>query len=143
MNSPTDRQPVQPDRHPVQQGFAGGTVFAAAILLFVVGALGILQGISALVEDEVFVVGPEYTYELDLTAWGWIHLIVGIIAVLIAIGLFTGATWARIAAVIIAALSIIANFLWLPYFPLWAILIIAVDLVVIWAVTTWDTSDRL
>jgi hypothetical protein len=135
MNSPSER-------HPVKQGLAGGTVFAAAILLFVVAVLAIFQGISAIVEDEVFVVGVEYTWKFDLTTWGWIHLIIGIVGVGISIGLFTGASWARIGAVIIAALSIIANFLYLPYYPLWAILIIAIDLVVIWAVTTWKTDDR-
>jgi len=116
-------------------------VFAVAILLFVVAVLGILQGISALVDDEFFVVGPQYTYEFDLTTWGWIHLILGIVGVLIAVGLFTGAAWARIAAIIIAALSIIANFLWLPYYPLWSILLIAIDVVVIWAITTWRSDD--
>lgn len=136
MNSPIER-------HPVKQGLAGGTVFAAAILLFVVAVLGIFQGISAIVEDEVFVVGVDYTWKFDLTTWGWIHLIIGIIGVAIAIGLFTGASWARIGAVIIAALSIIANFLWLPYYPLWSILIIAIDLVVIWAVTTWKTDETV
>lgn len=67
-------------------------------------------------------------------------LVVGIIAILIAFGMFVGATWARVSAVIIASLSIIANFLWIPYFPWWSILIIAVDLVVIWAVCTWQTD---
>ncbi|WP_040518811.1 DUF7144 family membrane protein [Gordonia neofelifaecis] len=132
--------PNQREEHPVQQGFAGGTTFAAAILLFVAGLLGLFQGISAVAKDDLIVVGPQYTYAFDLTTWGWIHIIVGILGMIIAVGLLVGQTWARAAAIVIAALSIIVNFLWLPYYPWWSILIIAVDLVIIWAVATWKTD---
>ncbi|NEW34473.1 hypothetical protein GV791_18195 [Nocardia cyriacigeorgica] len=125
---------------PVKQGFAAGTSIGASILLLTVGVLSILQGISAVAEDQLFVVGIEYVYEFDTTTWGWIHIVLGIVLVISAIGLMSGTTWGRVAAVTIAALSIIANFLWLPYYPLWSILIIAMNIVVIWAVTTWDPA---
>ncbi|BDT86901.1 hypothetical protein IU485_00275 [Nocardia cyriacigeorgica] len=125
---------------PVKQGFAAGTSIGASILLLTVGVLSILQGISAVAEDQLFVVGIEYVYEFDTTTWGWIHIVLGIVLVISAIGLMSGTTWGRVAAVTIAALSIIANFLWLPYYPLWSILIIALNIVVIWAVTTWDPA---
>nr|WP_051133207.1 hypothetical protein [Nocardia paucivorans] len=115
----------------------GGTIAAAALLL-TVGVVNLLQGISAVVEDDIFVVGPQYTYNLDLTGWGWIHIVVGILLILTALALVTGATWARVTAIVLACLSIIANFLWIPYYPLWSILIIALDVVVIWAITTWS-----
>ncbi|WP_137724656.1 DUF7144 family membrane protein [Prescottella subtropica] len=123
-----------------KQGFAAGASIAAAILLMTVGILQIFQGISAIANDDVFVVGPQYVYQFDLGTWGWIHLIVGILGILIGLGLLTGATWARVCAIVIAALSIIANFLWIPWYPLWSILIIALDIVVIWAVSTWDSE---
>ncbi|MFE3445800.1 hypothetical protein ACFXNW_22430 [Nocardia sp. NPDC059180] len=126
---------------PVRQGIAAGTSIGAAILLLTVGVLSILQGISAVAEDQLFVVGIEYVYEFDTTTWGWIHIVLGIILVICALGLMTGTTWGRVAAVAIAALSIIANFLWLPYYPAWSILIIVLDVVVIWAVTTWNPSE--
>ncbi|MFC8043238.1 hypothetical protein [Nocardia sp. NPDC057353] len=128
------------DRNPVKQGVAAGTTIAAAMLLLTVSVLAVFHGISALAADEIFVAGPEYTYQLDVTTWGWVVLILGILGVLIAIGMFTGAVWARIAAIVIASLSIIANFLWLPYYPWWSIIVIAVDIVVIWAVATWRTD---
>lgn len=128
------------DRHPVKQGFAAGTTFAAAILLLTVSILTVLQGISALSKDELFVAGPEYIYKFDLTTWGWIVIIVGVLGALIAIGMFSGAIWARVGAIVIAALSIIANFLWLPYYPWWSVLVIAIDIVVIWAVASWRTD---
>ncbi|WP_067897943.1 DUF7144 family membrane protein [Nocardia vaccinii] len=123
--------------HPVRQGVAAGASFGAAILLLTVGLLSLLQGISAAVKDNLFVVGVNYTYEFNITAWGWIHIVLGILLILSALGLMTGATWARVTAIIIAALSLLGNFLWLPYYPLWSILVIALDIVVIWAVATW------
>lgn len=114
----------------------------AAALLFVAGLVSIFQGISAIANDDLFVAGQNYIFEFDLTTWGWIHLILGIVGVLVAGGLAVGADWARISAIIIASLSIIAQFLWLPYYPAWAILIIVLDLIVIWAVSTWNPNNE-
>ncbi|MEE4024481.1 hypothetical protein V1Y59_15455 [Gordonia sp. PKS22-38] len=133
--------PDQEIDYGVKEGFAFGISIVAAALLFVAGLVAVFQGISALANDELFVVGAEYVYQFDLTTWGWIHLIIGILAIVVAGGLAVGADWARISAIVIASISIIAQFLWLPYYPLWAILIIALDLIVIWAVATWKPSN--
>lgn len=138
MSTPTPT----PDPHPVRNGVAGVTTIAAGVLLAAAGILSILQGISAIAKDDLFVVGPEYIYSLDVTGWGWIHLIVGVLVVLTAIGLFGGATWARATAIVLAGLSIVANFLWLPYYPWWAVLVIALDILVIWAVATWSRGGN-
>ncbi|MGV9724021.1 DUF7144 family membrane protein [Nocardia beijingensis] len=130
--------PVNRDDHRVRQGIAAGTSIAAAIILTTVGFLQLFQGISAVAEDELFVQGQQYTFKFDFTAWGWTHIVLGVVMIVIGIALMTGATWARVSAIVIAALSIIANFLWLPYYPGWSILIIALDVVVIWAVATWN-----
>ena len=128
------------ERSAVSQGFAAGTTIAAAILLITAGVLGLLQGIAAVINENLFVVGLNYTYQLNISSWGWIHIVLGAITIAVGFGLFTGAAWARVSAIFIAALSIIANFLWMPYYPLWAILVITLDLVVIWAVTTWRSE---
>ncbi|MDO1481180.1 MULTISPECIES: DUF7144 family membrane protein [Rhodococcus] len=122
----------------VRQGVATGTSIGAAIILTTIGILQIFQGIAAVAEDELFVVGIEYTYKFDFTTWGWIHIVLGAVIALVGLALFTGVTWARVAAIVLAALSILANFMWLPYYPWWSILIIALDVVVIWAVSTWN-----
>ncbi|MBF6171939.1 DUF7144 family membrane protein [Nocardia blacklockiae] len=122
---------------PVRQGFAGGASIGAATLLLTVGLLSLFQGISAVADDDLFVAGAEYVYEFDATAWGWTHIVLGVILAVCSVGLVTGTAWGRGAAIGIAALSILANFLSLPYYPWWSILIIALDVVVIWAVTTW------
>lgn len=122
----------------VKQGIAAGTSIGAAVVLTTVGILQLLQGIAAVAEDELFVVGQEYTFKFDFTTWGWIHIVAGAVMILVGIALITGATWARVAAIVIAALSILLNFMWLPYYPWWSILVIALDVVVIWAVSTWN-----
>lgn len=136
--SATHRAPAgQPG---TRNGTAGAPLVLAAVLLVVSGTVSILQGIAALLTNDVFVVGDGYTFRLSLTGWGWIHLIVGIVAALTAFGLFGAAAWARMVALAIAALSIVANFMWLPYYPGWAISIIALDLVVITAVAMWKPN---
>ncbi|MBF6346898.1 hypothetical protein IU409_25785 [Nocardia cyriacigeorgica] len=125
------------ERNPVRQGVAALTTIAVAVLLLVLGLLSLFEGISAVADDEVFVPGREYVYEFDTTTWGWIHIVLGGLIVLIALALFTGAVWARVIAVMLAGLSIIANFLWIPYYPWWSVLVIAINIVVIWALSTW------
>jgi hypothetical protein len=131
-----------PTEHPVKQGFAAGTSIAAGALLVVIGLLSVLQGISAVAKDEVLVSGVEYVYKFDTTIWGWIHILVGALLLAAGVGLFTGATWARIVTIIAASMSILTNFLWLPYYPAWSIVLIAIAVVVIWAVATWSPDRR-
>jgi hypothetical protein len=118
-----------------------GIVFFAAIILAFVAVFQILQGLVAVFDDEFYVVSPRYTFDLDTTAWGWTHIAIGVIGLAIAVGLFTGAFWARIGAVIVASVSVIANFLWIPYYPVWAIVLIVADVLVIWAVLRYDPDD--
>jgi hypothetical protein len=104
-------------------------------MLLLIGVLQFLEGLAAIVKDQFFVVTSNYAFKIDVTTWGWIHLIWGIVMVLAGIYLFRGATWARVIAVVVAILSAIGNFAYIPYYPFWALLIIALDVFVIWAVT--------
>jgi hypothetical protein len=113
----------------------GWTVFAAVLMIFG-GAMAILQGASAIAKDDVFVATRNYVYAFDLTGWGWLHLSLGIVVVLAGAALFTGALWARIVGVVLAGFSMIANFLWLPHYPFWALTLIAINAFVIWALCT-------
>ena len=113
---------------------AAGTILFAGIIMIVAGAFHIIQALVALFNDQFYVAGQEYIFKFDLTSWGWIHLLGGVILVLGGIFLFRGAVWARILAVVLASLSAILNFMWLPYYPLWGIIIIVLDVLIIWAV---------
>ncbi|MCW7944008.1 membrane protein [Streptomyces hygroscopicus] len=112
---------------------ATGLTLFAAVMLFISGVLAIFRGVMAIARDNVFVTTPNYVFKFDLTGWGWIHLILGALAVAVSIGLFAAATWARAVGVGIAALLIIVNFLSIPYYPLWSLTLIALYGFVIWA----------
>ena len=126
-SSPTD---------PEVSGWAvGGTVFAATVLMLV-GVFQAIAGLVAIFDDDFYLVTRNYTFDLDVTAWGWIHLLIGILLVIVAYGLFARAAWAGVAAIMLAALSAVANFFFIPYYPFWSILVIALDVWVIWALST-------
>ena len=84
----------------------------------------------------MFVTGINYSYSIDISTWGWIHLTLGIVALAIGFGLLAEQTWARVAGIVVAVLVALANFAWLPYYPLWSMLVIAFSVLVIWALTT-------
>ncbi|MGV9454571.1 DUF7144 family membrane protein [Streptomyces sp. NPDC003635] len=111
---------------------SGLLVFAAVVMIFS-GIMMLLGGIAAIAEDDVFLATRNYVFEFSLTGWGWVHLILGIVIMLAGFALFKGAVWARIVGVLLAGLSMIANFLWLPHQPWWALVFIALDALVIWA----------
>lgn len=112
----------------------GGAIFAG-VMMIMIGAFQCIAGLAAIIEDELFVVGKDYIFELDTTAWGWVHLILGIVIVIAGFTLFAGKVWAGTLAIVLAVLSAIANFFYIPHYPFWAILIIALDVWVIWALT--------
>jgi hypothetical protein len=115
-------------------GWAVGFILFAAIMLIMVGVFQGLQGLVAIFENEFYVATRNYTFKFDATTWGWIHLIFGVIMAFAGWGLLSGRTWARTVAIILAVLSAIANFLFIPYYPFWSLLIITLDVFVIWAV---------
>jgi hypothetical protein len=115
-------------------GWAVGFILFAAIMLIMVGVFQALQGLVAIFENEFYVATRNYTFKFDATTWGWIHLIFGVIMAFAGWGLLSGRTWARTVAIILAVLSAIANFLFIPYYPFWSLLIITLDVFVIWAV---------
>lgn len=120
------------EARPVSGWAVGGTVFAGVIMLMV-GAFHAIAGFVAILDDQFYVVARNYTYSFDITAWGWIHLIAGILVALGGIYVFSGAKWARVLGITLAVLSAIANFFFIPYYPFWSLLIIALNVFVIWS----------
>jgi len=112
----------------------GMTVFAGTIMIMI-GVMHVFQGIVALVNDTFYVAGEEWVLQLDVTSWGWVHLILGAVVALAGFFVFSGAVWARTIGVIMAVVSGLASFAWLPYYPVWALVVIALDVFVIWALT--------
>ncbi|MGW0631202.1 DUF7144 family membrane protein [Streptomyces sp. NPDC002758] len=114
-----------------------------ALLFVLAGVLGIFRGIMAIARDDIFVNTPDCVFKFSLTGWGWIHLVLGLLAVVISLGLFRTMTWARVAGVAIAVLIIISNFLSLPSYPVWSIIMIAFSSFVIWALCVVKREDLM
>jgi hypothetical protein len=119
---------------PTSMWAVGFTGFAG-FMMITIGVMHGLWGLSALLNDDFFGPVTNYVYAFDATTWGWVHLLAGILVFAAGCAIFSGKVWARTIAAILAVVSIIANFMALPYFPAWSLAIIALDVAVLWAVT--------
>ncbi len=126
-------------------GWAVGWTGFAGMMMILLGFFHGIAGLAAILENELYVLTADYVLRFDVTAWGWIHLAFGVLVFVAGWALFAGAVWARTIGVILAAISILANFAWLPWYPLWSIVMIAVGSFVIWALTVHgrDMADHL
>jgi hypothetical protein len=118
-----------------RSGWAVGWSFYAAVWMWILGFFHGIAGLAAILENEFYVATPNYIFQFDVTTWGWIHLILGVVVFMGAFAVMRGAVWGRTVGVIIAILSILINFAWLPYYPIWGLLMIAANAFVIWALT--------
>ncbi|HEX5877004.1 MAG TPA: hypothetical protein VF468_01535 [Actinomycetota bacterium] len=114
----------------------------AAIMMLMAGSVQALQGLIAIFENEVYVATRNYVFEFDATTWGWIHLLIGLLVAFAGWGLLSGKTWARVVAITVALVSAVANFLFIPYYPFWALTVITLDIFVIWAVAAHGRELR-
>jgi hypothetical protein len=119
----------------------GGMVFAATMMCLI-GVFQAIVGLAAIINDEFFVVTRNYAFDLDVSGWGWIHLLLGICVAGSGFLLFAGSRLAAAFAVLLASLSAIANFFFIPYYPFWSILMIAIAVWVIWSVTRPGVTER-
>ena len=136
--SETQARPLASDstytpRRPQATGWVGYVVFAG-IMLIMLGGFQAIQGFVALFRDDYYLVTRNgLLLTMDFTAWGWTHLIIGTIAVICGIGVMLGQTWARVVGIIIAVISALSNIAFLPAYPVWATIIIALDVIAIYA----------
>lgn len=129
------RRPASPE--------PGGWILFAAVVLLIAGALNALWGLAAVLNDQVVRVGGRGVIVWDFTAWGWIHLILGALMLATGAGLLSMAGWARWLAVLFAALNAILQIGVITAFPLWSIVLIALDVVVIYHLTArWEDQLR-
>ena len=125
-SSVTERQPT------------GWTVFAGCAL-FIVGSLDALWGLAAILNDNIVIVGGHGAILADITTWGWVHLILGSIMALTGLGRFAGSSGARWAATFCVMVNAVAQIVWFPAAPLWAFLMIILDVTIIYQLTArWE-----
>ncbi|WP_433271088.1 DUF7144 family membrane protein [Actinosynnema sp. CS-041913] len=121
------------DERPRSSAWTGWIGFAA-IMMIVIGSFNVIEGMVALFDNEYYVVGPDNVLVLDLTGWGWAHLVVGVLVALSGAGLLTGAAWARVVAVVFASLNAVLQLGFVSVQPVWSTIVIALCVVVVWAV---------
>jgi hypothetical protein len=114
---------------------AGGTILAATLLILS-GLWSFFVGLTAIIKQSFFVATPNYTYQFSVHSWGWIHLILGIVVFAAGVCVLLGQTWAKALGIVLAVFSGIANFMFLPHYPLWSIVVIAIDVFIVWALAT-------
>lgn len=112
------------------------------ILMIIAGAYEVIQGIAALAHDKHLIVVPEYVFAFDISAWGWVHLVLGLALAAVGVCLLLAQPWARIAGMVLATVSAIESFFWLPYSPSWAALVIGMDVLVIFVLGAYVQMTR-
>lgn len=112
----------------------GWTAFAG-IMMVVLGLWWIIAGLVAIFEESFFIITEEWIFKFDVTTWGWIHLLLGLVVLFAGYGLFVAATWARVVGVIVAVIAGVIAFSWMPYYPVWGVLLVVASVAVIWAIT--------
>jgi hypothetical protein len=128
--APGSTRPVSP--------WASGLALFAGTMMIIIGAFHAIMGLTALFNDEFYLLVPNYTFKLDVTGWGWIHLILGVLIAIAGYAVMVGNLWARVVGIILAAGIAIANFFFTPYYPFWSILIIVLCVAVIWALSKYE-----
>ncbi len=118
---------------PRPEGAVLGFSITAAVLMMVSGLWNFLEGLAAIIRGSFFVTLPHYVYNVSITGWGWIHLIVGAAVFVAGVFLFMDKLWARIVGIALACISAVLNFLYIPYSPVWSVVVIAIDVVIVWA----------
>ena len=127
---------TQPRQEPPEvSGWAIGGIAFAATMMVLIGVFQALAGLVAIFNDDFYVVTQNYTFDLDVTVWGWIHLLVGLGVLATGFGLFARRPWAGVAAIMICMLSALVNFFFIPYYPIWSLLVIGLAVWVIWSIT--------
>ncbi|GAB2954659.1 hypothetical protein ACFMQL_36525 [Nonomuraea fastidiosa] len=119
-------------------GWVVGLAYFAGSMMVLSGLFGALSGIAAIFRNDVYVFRGDYVFKWDLTAWGWVHLAIGVLIFLAGLAVFAAQAWGRAVGIVLAVLSAVANFLFLPYYPLWSVLIIVLNVLVIWALTMYN-----
>jgi hypothetical protein len=120
---------------------AAGVSLFGGIVMATSGLFQLLEGISAVRNDSVLVVAQKYAFEFNTTVWGWIHIVIGASALVVGIAIVASQSWAYFLGIFLAVLSLVMQFMFLVYNPVGALVIIAIDFAVIWALCTRLRED--
>lgn len=133
---------TDPGRYDEPTGWVGWVYFAG-LLMILAGTFQVIAGLVALFKDTVFLVAPENLLVFDYSQWGWVHLAIGLVLFFSAFSVFSGGTWGRVFGSLLAGLSAIANFAFITAYPLWSIVVITLDVLIIYALMVHGREVRL
>lgn len=133
---------AEPPEVSVSELASGIGVMFAAVMMIVNGIFHVFQGLAGVMSDEFFVTLPNYVVTVDVTTWGWVHLVLGVLVGIGGFYLFSGSRPAAIFALVVVVISAIGNFAFIPYYPFWTLLVIAVDIYIIWAIARSGILER-
>lgn len=119
-----------------------GWAYFASFMMMLAGALHIVAGLTAVFKDEFFVVTERSLLVFNFQTWGWVSLVMGLVVFMAGLELLRGAMWARVVAVILAVMSFVANMAFLNAYPLWSIIVMVVDVLIIYALTVHGSELR-
>ncbi|MEU9166776.1 hypothetical protein AB0D34_03045 [Streptomyces sp. NPDC048420] len=128
---------------PAETAWAAGGVVFAGVLMLMHGILAVFQGISLLADDDVWTRIGDYVYKMNFTSWGVILLCLGTLAAVTGAFVLRGAAWARMTGIFLASLSMVAQFLFLPYAPFWSVIMIGIAFFVIWSLAVYRPESRI
>jgi hypothetical protein len=132
--TPSPSEAPASENLPPQTGWTGWVMFGGAMMVLL-GAFHAIAGVTALTHSAYYVAKPtDLVVHVSYTTWGWVHLAVGLVAVATGMGLFRGQLWARVLGVLVAAVSALLNFVFIPAYPIWSVLMVTFDIVVIYAI---------
>ena len=114
---------------------ASGWVLYATVMFAIIGVLDVIYGLTMIINDEWIVFGAKTVWYLDISAWGWITLLMGVLALTVAGGIYAGQTWAKVVGIVAAVLAAVNAFIVMPYYTVWGITVLAMSMLVIWALT--------
>ncbi|MGW0483163.1 MULTISPECIES: DUF7144 family membrane protein [Nonomuraea] len=148
-----DQQPAQVrpvETQPQPTGWVGWVIFAG-ITMIILGCFQALMGLVGIFNTDFYLVtANDLAIPVNYTAWGWMHLIMGVVVALAGAAVMMGKAWGRVVGILLAGVQALVNFAWLPAYPLWSMIVIAVDVLVIYALAVhggemkaFDRGDRL
>ena len=121
--------------------WASGPIMVAGAIMVIAGIWQIFMGTALVVHDKIYVGTPRYLYEFDLTIWGWTQLLTGVLSVAVGYAALRALTWARILGIGLAAFSMVIQFMFIPHYPIWSLLVIALDVVVVYGLATYRPAS--
>ena len=134
------RSRAEADRR--EMAWASGFAVFAGLMMIIVGLNQALLGFAGILRDDVYVPVQDYFYGLDLTTWGWLHLGFGLVLTVTGVFVLKGKAWARAAGIVMVMLNLVGSFVFIPYYPVLAVLLIALNVAAIWGLARYDGGLR-